>query len=104
VVNPDGRLRRPGAAVADHRLCLNGGYSLLEVECHRCKSRASTPLDVIGDRAIRRSGSLRRRRNADRATRGDTRRPVHMIKLTQITPYVWVHPAVERRDFRAALW
>jgi hypothetical protein len=27
--------------------CLNGGYGWLEVECHRCKTRASIPLDVI---------------------------------------------------------
>ena len=27
--------------------CLNGGYAWLEVECHRCKTRASIPLDAI---------------------------------------------------------
>jgi hypothetical protein len=27
--------------------CLNGGYGWLEVECHRCKTRASLPLDAI---------------------------------------------------------
>jgi len=27
--------------------CLNGGYRWLEVECHRCKTRASLPLDAI---------------------------------------------------------
>jgi hypothetical protein len=27
--------------------CLNGGYGWLEVECHRCKTRASIPLDAI---------------------------------------------------------
>jgi hypothetical protein len=27
--------------------CLNGGLSWLEVECNRCKTRASLPLDAI---------------------------------------------------------
>ena len=27
--------------------CLNGGLGWLEVECHRCKTRASLPLDAI---------------------------------------------------------
>ncbi len=27
--------------------CLNGGYGWPEVECHRCKTRASLPLDAI---------------------------------------------------------
>jgi hypothetical protein len=27
--------------------CLNGGYGWLEVECHRCRTRASIPLDAI---------------------------------------------------------
>lgn len=27
--------------------CLNGGYGWLEVECHRCKTRASIPLDAV---------------------------------------------------------
>ena len=39
--------------------CLNGGYGWLEVERHRCKTRASIPLDAIRRPLIRRSGSLR---------------------------------------------
>jgi phage FluMu protein Com len=27
--------------------CLNGGHGWLEVECKRCKTRASLPLDAI---------------------------------------------------------
>src|SRR6195256_1954850 len=27
--------------------CLNGGYGWLEVECNRCKTRASLPLNAI---------------------------------------------------------
>jgi hypothetical protein len=37
--------------------CINGGLGWLEVECHRCKTRASLPLDASGVHAIRRSGS-----------------------------------------------
>ena len=36
LVAPDGRLWRPGSALANHRQCLNGGYGYLEVKCHRC--------------------------------------------------------------------
>jgi hypothetical protein len=27
--------------------CLNGGYGWMEIECKRCKTRASIPLDAI---------------------------------------------------------
>src|SRR6059058_4885599 len=27
--------------------CLNGGYGWMEIECNRCKTRASIPLDAI---------------------------------------------------------
>jgi hypothetical protein len=79
--------------------CLNGGYGWLEVECNRCKTRASIPLDAIRRsrhtpiwklEAALKCRSCRKRRYAP---------PVHMIKLTEtreITPYVWVHPDEER--------
>ena len=71
--------------------CLNGGYSWLEVECHRCKTRASIPLD-----AIRRSRNtpiwkLEAALKCRSCKKGRYAPPVHMIKLTQereITPYV----------------
>jgi hypothetical protein len=48
--NPYGSLRRAGAAVADDRAMLNGGYGLMEVKCHR----RSIPLDAVRSRrAIR---------------------------------------------------
>jgi hypothetical protein len=52
--------------------CLNGGYGWLEVECHRCKTRASVPLDAIRRRAIRRFGNLKVRSDAVPAERVDT--------------------------------
>src|SRR6516225_7042872 len=41
--------------------CLNGGLGWLEVECNRCKTRASLPLDAICDPEARRSGNWRHR-------------------------------------------
>jgi hypothetical protein len=38
---------RTCAALPDYRPVLNGGYGWLEVECHRCRTRASIPLDAI---------------------------------------------------------
>src|SRR5438445_1068574 len=79
--------------------CLNGGLGWLEVECKRCKTRASIPLaDIRRPRdtpiwkleASLKCRSCRNRRYAP---------PVHMIKLTEtreITPYLWVHPDEER--------
>ena len=41
--------------------CLNGGLGWLEVECNRCKTRASLPLSPSEGRAIRRCGNWKRR-------------------------------------------
>ena len=79
--------------------CLNGGYGWLEIECCRCKTRASLPLNAIRrprDTAIWKLESSFRCRSCG------TRRykpPVRMIKLTErreITPYKWVRPDEER--------
>lgn len=39
-----GGTAQPSPTIA---LCLNGSYGWLEVECHRCKTRANLPLDAI---------------------------------------------------------
>jgi hypothetical protein len=39
--------------------CLNGGYGWLEVQCHRCQTRASVPLDAIRRPRDTRSGNWR---------------------------------------------
>src|SRR3954466_5820326 len=79
--------------------CLNGGYGWVEIECNRCKTRASIPLDGIrrprNTPIWKLEGSFRCR------SCGTPRykRRVHMIKLTetrQITPFMWVHPDEER--------
>jgi len=79
--------------------CLNGGLGWLEVECNRCKTRASLPLD-----AIRRSRNtplwkLEASLKCRSCRKGRYAPPVHMIKLTEqreISPYKWVHPDEDR--------
>ena len=79
--------------------CLNGGLSWLEVECNRCKTRASLPLDAIRrprDTPIWKLEAALKCRSCRKVRYAP---PVHMIKLTEtreITPYVWVHPDEER--------
>jgi hypothetical protein len=75
--------------------CLNGGYGWLEVQCHRCQTRASLPLDAIRrlrDTPIWKLEAALKCRSC-RSARYSPR--VDMIKLTmqrEITPYKWVHP------------
>jgi hypothetical protein len=62
--------------------CLNGGYGWLEIECCRCKTRASLPLDAIR-RA--RETPIWKLEPSFRCRSCGTRRykpPVRMIKLT----------------------
>jgi len=47
MVAAHGRLWRPGATIAAIGQCLSGGLGWLEIECNRCKTRASLPLDAI---------------------------------------------------------
>jgi hypothetical protein len=79
--------------------CLNGGLGWLEVECNRCKTRASLPLDAIRrprDTPIWKLEAALKCRSCRKARYAP---PVHTIKLTatqEITPYLWVHPDDER--------
>jgi ribosomal protein L44E len=79
--------------------CLNGGYGWLEIECRRCKTRASLPLDAI---RRPRDTPIWKLEAAFRCRSCGTRRykpPVRMIKLAEqreITPYKWVHADEER--------
>jgi hypothetical protein len=79
--------------------CLNGGFGWLEIECCRCKTRASSPLDAI--RRVRHT-PIWKLEPSFRCRSCGTRRykpPVRMIKLTEqreVTPYKWVHPDEER--------
>jgi hypothetical protein len=79
--------------------CLDGGLGWLEVECNRCKTRASLPLDAIRRPPDTPLWKLEASLKCRSCRKGRHAPPVHMIKLTQtqeITPYVWVHPDEER--------
>ena len=80
--------------------CLNGGLSWLEVECNRCKTRASLPLDAIKRPRDTLLWKLEASLKCRSCRKGRYAPPVHMIKLTkqrEITPYLWVHPDEEER-------
>jgi hypothetical protein len=80
--------------------CLNGGLGWLEVECNRCKTRASIPLDAIRRPRDTPIWKLEAALKCRSCKKGRYAPPVHMIKLTQereITPYVWVHPDEDDR-------
>ena len=79
--------------------CINGGLSWLEVECNRCKTRASLPLDAIRRPRDTPIWKLEAALKCRSCRKGRYAPPVHMIKLTEereITPYKWVHPDEER--------
>ena len=79
--------------------CLSGGLGWLEVECNRCKTRASLPLDAI---RRPRNTPIWKLEAALKCRSCRTPRyspPVRMIKLTkqrELSPYVLVHPGEER--------
>ena len=80
--------------------CLNGGYGWLEVECHRCKTRASIPLDAIRRPRDTPIWKLEAALKCRSCKKGRYAPPVHMIKLTmerEIAPYVWAHPDEDDR-------
>jgi hypothetical protein len=79
--------------------CINGGLGWLEVECNRCKTRASLPLDAIRRPRDTPLWKLEAALKCRSCRKGRYAPPVHMIKLTEtreITPYKWVHPDEER--------
>jgi hypothetical protein len=99
VVATHGELRRSRAAVANDRAMPHGGLGWLEVECNRCKTRASLPLDAIRRPRDTPIWKLEAALKCRSCRKGRYAPPVHMIKLTatqEITPYMWVHPDEER--------
>ena len=79
--------------------CLSGGLGWLEVECNRCKTRASLPLDAIRRPRDTLLFKLEASLKCRSCRKGRYAPPVHMIKLTEpreITPYKWVHPDEDR--------
>jgi hypothetical protein len=91
--------RWPGATIADDRAMPQRRLAWLEVECNRCKTRASLPLDAIRrprDTPIWKLEAVLKCRSC---RKGRYAPPAHTIKLTEtqeVTPYVWVHPDEER--------
>jgi hypothetical protein len=79
--------------------CLNGGYGWMELECNRCKTRASIPLDSIRRPRDTPIWKLEASLKCRSCRKGRYAPPVRMIKLTEareISPYRWVHPDEER--------
>lgn len=79
--------------------CLQSDLGWLEVECNRCKTRASLPLDAI--RRPRETPILKLEAplKCRSCRKGRWAPPVRLIKLSesrQITPYNWVHPDEDR--------
>jgi hypothetical protein len=79
--------------------CLHGSLGWLEVECNRCKTRASLPLADIRRPRDTPIWKLEAPLKCRSCRNGRYAPPVHMIKLTEtreITPYKWVHPDEEK--------
>jgi hypothetical protein len=79
--------------------CINGGLGWLEVECNRCKTRASLPLNAIRRPRDTPIWKLEAALKCRSCRKGRYAPPVHIIKLTErqeVTPYKWVHPSEER--------
>jgi hypothetical protein len=80
--------------------CLRGGLGWLEVECNRCKTKASLPLDAIRRPRDTPIWKLEASLKCRSCRKGRHAPPVRMIKLADrqaITPYKWVHPSEEER-------
>jgi hypothetical protein len=76
--------------------CIHGGLGWLKVECNRCKTRASMPLDAIRRPRDTPIWKLEASLKCRSCRKGRHAPPVRMIKLTarqEITPYKWVHPS-----------
>ena len=79
--------------------CISGRLGWLEVECKRCKTRASLPLAAIRRPRDTPIWKLEASLKCRSCRNGRHAPPVRMIKLTEkqeITRYRWVHPDEER--------
>jgi hypothetical protein len=76
--------------------CLSGGLGWLEVECNRCKTKVSLPLDALRRPRDTPLWKLEASLKCRSCRKGRCAPPVHIIKLTErqeITRYKWVHPS-----------
>ncbi len=79
--------------------CLNGGLGWPEVECHRCKTRASLPLETIRRSRDTPVWKLEASLRCRSCRKGRYASPVHMIGLRdkqEVAPHRWVRPDEER--------
>jgi hypothetical protein len=79
--------------------CLNCGYGWLQVQCRRCETEASIPLEHVRRPRDTPIWKLEASLKCRSCRKGRYAPPVHMIRLTeerQTVPYVWVHPDEER--------
>lgn len=78
--------------------CLNGGFGWLEIQCNRCKSRASIPLDCVRRPRETKISALKFScRSCREAVKYKPR--VQLIKLSKersIGLSRWYHPSEER--------
>ena len=75
--------------------CLNGGYGWLEVQCHRCETKASIPLDAIRRPRDTPIWKLEAALKCRSCKKGDTRRPFtwsNRRKSGRLRPIPWVPP------------
>jgi hypothetical protein len=79
--------------------CLNGGLGWLEVECNRCKTRVSLPINAIRRPRSTPIWELEASLKCRSCRNGRYAPSMHIIRLTEqqeITPHLWVHPDEER--------
>jgi hypothetical protein len=79
--------------------CLNGGLSWLEVECLRCKTRASLPLEAIRRPLDTPVWKLEAGLRCRSCATPRYKPPVRLVKLTEtqeINPYPFDRPGNER--------
>jgi hypothetical protein len=70
--------------------CLNGGLGWLEIECSRCKTRASIPLDAVRRPKDSPIWKLEANLKCRSYRKGRYAPPVRMIRLNdkrEVTPY-----------------
>jgi hypothetical protein len=84
-----------GPRIQTSRYSLVVRIGWLEVECNRCTTRDSLPLDAIRRPRETPIWKLEAALKCPSCNNGRYAPPVHMIKMTEtreITPYLWVHP------------
>jgi hypothetical protein len=99
MVDPDGSLWEPCAALADNHAVPQWPAWLVRGQMPSLDTRASIPLDAIRRSRDTPIWKLEAALKCRSCRKGRYAPPAHMIKLTErreITPDKWVHPNEER--------